>query len=88
MKKKGTMPDKMIKVIFGIRVLLWMIAAAATAYWIVWSFKLYNRGIFDYQEYAANLRPRMGWGLLISFVCIIVCFVLRRISDNIKKKSR
>lgn len=76
---------KTIKIIFGIRILLWIVAFIATMYWAVWSFKIYAMGIYDAYEYAAMLRPVITKGLIISVVCIVVCFVLRHISDTLKQ---
>ena len=41
MKKR----DKLVKIIFGIRICLWMVALGLTVHWIYWSFKLYAMGV-------------------------------------------
>lgn len=76
---------KSIKVIFGIRIALWVVALVATVYWIVWSFKIYAMGIYDAYSYAEMLRPVITKGLIISVLSIIICFVLRHISDTLKQ---
>ena len=80
------MHKKIVKILFIIRIVLWIIAAAATYYWIAWSFKLYNMGIYDEHEYSYYLRPILGKGLLIAAVSICLSFILRSISDKLKKK--
>lgn len=80
--------EKKVRILFTIRACLWLIAAGATAYWIRYSFKLYEYGVIDEHEYAVKLRPVMAKGLLIAVVCIAVCLVLRSISDKIKQKIK
>ena len=80
------MHNKIVRVLFIIRIILWIIAAGATYYWIAWSFKLYNMGIYDVHEYSGYLRPILGKGLLIAAVSICLSFILRSISDRIKNK--
>ena len=81
------MHDKIVRILFTIRIILWITAAAATYYWIAWSFKLYSMGIYDEHEYSIHLRPIFGKGLLISIMCICLSFILRSISDKLKKKE-
>ena len=80
--------NKIVRVLFIIRAVLWVIAAAATVYWIAWSFKLYEMGIYEVHEYSTRLRPILGRGLLIAFVSICISLILRSISDRIKKKNK
>ena len=80
------MHNKIVRILFIIRIFLWIIAAVATFYWIVWSFKLYNMGIFDVHEYSSYLRPILAKGLLVAAVSICLSFILRSISDKLKKK--
>lgn len=80
------MHKKIIRILFIIRIILWIIATVATFYWIVWSFKLYNMGIFDVHEYGKFFRPIFGRGLLIAVVSICLSFILRSISDKLKEK--
>lgn len=82
------MHDKIVRILFIIRIILWIIAAAATYYWISWSFKLYKMGIFDVHEYSGYLRPILAKGLLIAAVSICLSFILRSISDKVKKKTQ
>ena len=82
------MHNKIVRILFIIRVILWIIAAAATYYWISWSFKLYGIGIDDLHEYSSYLRPILAKGLLIAAVSICLSFILRSISDKLKKKDK
>ena len=77
---------KKIKRLFICRVILWVIAAGACIYWIVYSFRLYIIGIHEVHEYATILRPILYTCLIISFVSIAVSFSLRRKSDGYKKQ--
>ena len=52
----------------------------------VWSFKLYNMGIFDVYQYGKYFRPIFGRGLLIAVVSICLSLILRSISDKLKEK--
>lgn len=82
------MYNKIVRILFIIRIVLWIIAAAATYYWISWSFKLYNMGIFDVYEYSGYLRPILTKGLIIAAVSICLSLILRTISDKLKKKEK
>ena len=77
---------KKVKTLFICRVTLWVIAAGACIYWIVYSFWLYIAGIHEVHEYATILRPILYTCLIISFVSIAVSFSLRRKSDGYKKE--
>lgn len=79
---------KSVQVLFILRMFCWITAASATLYWIWWSFHLYNIGIHDVHEYAENLRPVFGWGLFIALVSVIISFILRAISDEIKRQEK
>ena len=81
------MHNKIVRILFIIRIILWITAAVATYNWIGWSFKLYNMGIFDVHEYSGYLRPILGRDLLIAAVSICLSFILRSISDKLKKKQ-
>ena len=74
-----------VRILFIIRIILWIAAAAATYYWISWSFKLYNMGIYDVHEYSGYLRPVLAKGLFIAVGCICLSLILRKISDKLKK---
>ena len=81
-KKKGELA---VKILFVVRILLWIVAAAATVYWIVWSFKMYDIVGYDVHAYATAFRPLFYKALIVTFVSICVSFGLRSISDRIKK---
>lgn len=78
--------DTLVKIIFAIRMVLWLGAAAATAYWIRFSFLLYQMGFEDEHQYATALRPVFYKGVLIAIACVCLSFIFRSISDRIKKK--
>lgn len=80
--------NRIVRILFFIRVVLWVVALAATVYWIVWSFKLYEMGIHDENDYGRHLRPILGRGLLISFGSIIFSLILRSVSDRIKRGQK
>lgn len=82
------MKSNLVTIIFYIRMILWAIALGATIYWIKWSFKLYEMGFVDETDYAAHFRPIFGKGLLISIIAICASFILRAISDKIKKSKK
>lgn len=84
MKKKAEIK---IKIIFGIRIFLWVTAFASTAYWIWYSFKLYNDGIVLPEEYSPLLRPVLYRGIIISVAAIVLSFVLRSVARKIKKNN-
>lgn len=81
------MNEKKIRTLFIVRLLLWIVAASATIYWIVWSFKLYSMGIYDVEEYATVLRPIIYTGLIIAFVCIFISYFLGKKSDELKRED-
>ncbi len=76
-----------VRNIFIMRAVLWLVAFVSTLYWIVVSFKLYSDGIFDPYEYATILRPILYTCLIIAVVAIIFAFILRRISDEVKRQN-
>ena len=80
--------DKKVRKIFIARAVLWGIAILATGYWIYWSFALYEMGIHDVYEYAAEFRPIFGWGLAISVGAVCISLILRSVSDKIKGKQK
>ena len=80
------MHNKIIRILFIIRIILWIIATVATIYWIVWSFKLYNMGIYDVHEYGKHFRPIFERGLLTAVVSVCLSFILRSISDKLRGK--
>lgn len=76
-----------VRNIFIVRAVLWVVALAATLYWIFVSFDLYNQGIFDPYEYATILRPILYTCLIIAIVAIIICFILRAVAKEIKRQN-
>lgn len=79
---------KKVKKLFMARICMWIIALAATIYWIYWNFHLYSMEIFDVHEFAAIFRPKFYTALTISIIAICISFLLRKFSDDIKKKIK
>ena len=77
---------KTIKILFIIRIVLWVIAFAATAYWIYYSFHLYSIGIFLSEEYSPLLRPVLYKGLLIAVVSLVVAGLLHIRTAKLKRE--
>lgn len=77
-----------VKVLFGFRICMWLVALGATVYWIYLSVKLYWDGIHDVHEYASYFRKPFYTCLIITFVAISISLILRSISDKIKKANR
>lgn len=82
------MKKDIVKILFFIRMVLWAVALFATIYWIKWSFKLYEMGFVDETDYAAHFRPIFAKGLFLSLGAICISFLLRSVSDKIKKKNK
>lgn len=80
--------EKTRKILFVIRICLWIIALVATIYWIYWSFKLYTMGYVDEHQYALMFRPIFAKGLFTSLIAVGISFILRRISDYIKDTTK
>ena len=74
-----------IKILFIIRVCLWIVAFASTVYWIYYSFKLHLDGVFEYHTYATMLRPVLYPCLLISVSAVCLSFALYAVSKSWKK---
>ena len=64
------------------RICLWIIALTATIYWIYYSVKLHNDGIFDPAEYSTALRPVLYTCLIISLAAVALSFALYRIGKK------
>ena len=76
---------KQITILFFIRLFLWIVALGSTIYWIRYSIRLHELGIFDPHEYATALRPVLYICLIISVAAVGVCFVLYARSAKLKK---
>ena len=86
MEDKREKVQKLIKVLFIIRVCLWITCFIPTIHWIYYSFKLTYDGIFDPFEYAAALRPVLYPCLGISLTALCVSFALHAVSKRFKEK--
>ncbi len=82
MQKKAVLK---IKILFAIRVFLWITAFIATAYWMYYSEKLHYDGIFDPYDYATLLRPVLYTGLAVAIIAVAISFALYAWSKKIKK---
>ena len=80
--------ERKIHILFAFRILMWVICAAGCAYWIYWSFKIYELIEFEEHTYATMFRPHFNLGISISLISITISLVLRLISDGMKKKMR
>lgn len=77
-----------IKNIFIIRATLWVIALGATIYWIAVEYDLRCRQfIFDPYEFAGIFRPIFYTCLVITIVAIVISFILRKITLEIKRQN-
>lgn len=79
---------KTVRLIFAGRIVMWLTALGFTIHWLYWSFYLYQQEIFEVGQYAAIFRPILYKDLAVSIVCIVISFVLRRISDTIKEVNK
>lgn len=78
---------KTVRILLYCRMFLWVVALAATVYWIYWSFHLYTLGYMDEHAYASAFRPIFAKGLFTSVGAIILSFILRTVSDKIRNKN-
>lgn len=76
-----------VRLLFVIRVCLWLIALSSTLYWMHLSNDLYKRGIFDPLEFSKYFRPVFYPCVITAFVAIGISFALFAISKHIKKKN-
>ncbi len=81
-------PKVQIKVLFGFRVFLWIVAFLLTAYWMWYSDHLYKKEIFDPYEYAALMRPVLYPCIGFAIIAIAVSFALYALSKKIKKEMK
>ena len=74
-----------IRILFIIRICLWITALISTGYWVYFSFKLtYVDEIFDPYEYASLLRPVLYPCLIIALAAIGISFALYAQSKKLK----
>ena len=79
---------KAVKLIFAGRIVMWITALGFTVHWLYWSFYLYQQEIFEVGQYAAIFRPILYKDLAVSIACVVISFILRRISDTIKEVNK
>ena len=84
MKEKA---EKQVLVLFIIRICLWIVALVSTVYWMYYSVKLHNEGIFEPSEYSPRLRPVLYTCLIISIAAVCISFALHALSKKIKEKN-
>ena len=80
--------EKQIRILFIIRIILWIVALVPTVYWIWYSVKLTNDGIFDPTEYATLFRPVFYTCIIISVAAVSVGFWLYSKSKKLKIQLR
>ena len=74
-----------IRILFIIRICLWITALISTGYWVWYSFKLTNVDkIFDPYEYAELLRPVLYPCLLIALAAVGISFALYAQTKKLK----
>ena len=71
-----TDPKKRVRVLFFIRVCLWITALSATVYWIWYSVYLHIQGIFEPAEYAEYFRPVFYTCVIIAIASVAISFAL------------
>ena len=76
---------KQILVLFVIRVCLWIVALVSTIYWIWYSIKLHNEGIFAPEEYSPLMRPVLYTCLIIALAAVCISFILHAWTKKLKK---
>ena len=76
-----------IKILFGVRICLWLVALASTVYWISYSMKLHANGIYAPEEYSPLMRPVLYTCLGIAIAAICISFALHALSVRMKKKA-
>ena len=76
-----------IKILFFLRICLWITALVSTIYWITYSMKLHANGIYAPEEYSPLMRPVLYTCVGIAVAAICVSFVLHAISEKIKKRD-
>ena len=79
--------DIQIRLLFVTRICLWIVALAATVYWIWYSIKLHIEGIFDYHTYAALLRPVLYPCLMVSVAAVCISFALYAVSRKLRDRG-
>ena len=79
--------DSRVLALFITRVCLWVVALVSTIYWIWYSIKLHNDGIFAPEEYSPMLRPVLYTCLAISIAAVCISFALRAWSMKIRKQE-
>ena len=77
-----------LKILFAVRVCLWIVAFVSTAYWIWYSGKLTYDGVFDPYQYSTLLRPVLYRNLAIAIAAVCISFVLHALSVKLKAKAK
>ncbi len=80
--------ETQIKILFVIRVCLWITALISTAYWMYYSVKLHIDGIYDVHEYATALRPILYSCVAIAVAAVAISFGLHVLTVKIKNKDK
>ena len=78
---------KSVLALLIVRICLWIVALAATIYWMYYSVKLHREGIFVPEEYSQRLRPVLYTCLFISVAAVGISFVLRAVSVRIRNQG-
>lgn len=70
------------RVLFIIRICLWVIALTSTFYWMSYSIRLHREGIYEPYEYATLFRPVFYTCLVISVIAVCISFILYAVSKG------
>ena len=81
-------PKIQIKILFAVRVFLWIIALSLTIYWMWYSNELYKKEIFDPYQYAALMRPVLYPCIAFAVLAIAISFALYALSKKVKKEMK
>ncbi len=81
-------PQTQIKIIFALRICLWIVALFATVWWMYYSVKLHIDGIYDVHEYATALRPILYGCVAVAIAAVAISFGLHVLSVKIKNKDK
>ncbi|MCR5501449.1 MAG: hypothetical protein K6F53_00405 [Lachnospiraceae bacterium] len=81
-------PGTPVKVLFIIRILLWITAFGATVYWMGYSVKLHREEIFDPYEFAIRFRPVFYPCFLTAVIAIGLSFALYALGKRISRTGR
>ena len=81
-------PETTIKILFVIRICLWITALTATVYWMAYSIKLHRAEIFDPYEFAIRFRPVFYPCFVTAVAAIALSFALYAVSKRMRRSGK